>query len=140
MLKLQHSIVKIITLNKRAQNNFAEVWTEKGILYFIYAAIETLTLSTAKNLLKLRLSIQNNSDYPVLCDLRNVIQADKEAMDYLAKEGSIQATAVALLVNYPHSKSTAQFYLSTSIPNVPTQVFENKLKALEFLSHHPKKL
>jgi len=60
-------------------------------------------------------------------------------MDYLAKEGSIQATAVALLVNYPHSSSTAQFYLSTSIPNVPTEVFENKLKALEFLANHPKK-
>ncbi len=126
-------------MKKRAQNDFAEVWIEKDILHFIYAPIETLNLSKAKQLLKLRLSIQNEKEYPILCDLRNVIQADKDAMDYLAKEGSIQATAVALLVNYPHSTSTAQFYLSTSIPNVPTRVFENRLKALDFLSKYPKK-
>jgi hypothetical protein len=104
----------------------------------VYGLIENLTLPTAKQLLKYRLSIQNNKNYPVLCDLRNIIQAEKNAMDYLAKEGSIQATAVALLVNYPHSKVTAEFYLSTSLPNVPTQIFEDKLKALQFLSAYPK--
>ncbi|PKD18406.1 hypothetical protein APR41_04445 [Salegentibacter salinarum] len=124
---------------KRAQNNFAEVWIENDILYFVYAPLENLSLKIAKNLLKLRLSIQNNKGYPILCDLREVIQADKEAMDYLAKEGSVQATAVALLVQYPHTKSTAQFYLSTSIPKVDTEVFEDKLKALEFLSNYPVK-
>ncbi|SFF68770.1 hypothetical protein SAMN04488033_104115 [Salegentibacter agarivorans] len=124
---------------KRAQNNFAEVWIENDILYFVYAPLENLSLDIAKNLLKLRLSIQNNKEYPILCDLRKVIQADKEAMDYLAKEGSVQATAVALLVQYPHTKSTAQFYLSTSIPKVDTEVFEDKLKALAFLSHYPVK-
>jgi len=125
-------------LKDQGQNKNAQVWIEKGILYFIYGPIENLTLTTAKQLLKFRLSIQNNKNYPVLCDLRNIIQAEKNALDYLAKEGSIQATAVALLVNYPHSKVTAEFYLSTSLPNVPTQIFEDKLKALQFLSAYPK--
>lgn len=88
--------------------------------------------------LKFRLSIQNHKNYPVLCDLRQIIQAENFAMDYLAKEGSIQTTAVALLVNYPHSKVTAQFYLTTSLPKVPSQIFEDKLKALVFLSRCPK--
>lgn len=126
-------------METRAQNKNAQVWIEKGILHFEYAHIETLTLTIAKQLLKLRLSIQNNKNYPILCDLRQVIQADKDAMDYLAKEGSIQATAVALLVNYPHSKVTAEFYLTTSLPKIPTQIFEDKLKALDFLSRYPKK-
>jgi ABC-type phosphate transport system permease subunit len=88
--------------------------------------------------LKLRLSIKNNKNYPVVCDLRQIIQAEKGAMDYLAKEGSIQTTAVALLVSYPHSKVAAQFYLTTSPPKVSSQIFEDKLKALEFLSRCPK--
>lgn len=125
-------------MKTRAQNNYAEVWIEKGILHFVYGHIENLTLSIAKQLLKLRLSIQNHKSYPVLCDLSQVLQAEKDAMDYLAKEGSTQATAVALLVNYPHSKVTAEFYLITSLPNVPTQVFEDKLKALQFLAAYPK--
>ena len=70
--------------------------------------------------LKLRLFIKNNKNYPVLCDLRQIIQAEKGAMDYLAKEGSIQTTAVALLLNYTHLKVTAQFYLTTSLPKVPS--------------------
>lgn len=122
----------------QAADKNAEVWIEKDILYFVYGPIQNLTLTTAKKLLKLRLSIQNNKKYPILCDLRQVIQAEKDAMDYLAKEGSIQATAVALLVNYPHSKVTAEFYLTTSHPKVPTQIFEDKLKALDFLSRYPK--
>ena len=125
-------------MGTRAQDKNAQVWIEKGILHFEYGPIETLTLTIAKQLLRLRLSIQNNKNYPILCDLRQVIQAEKDAMDYLAKEGSIQATAVALLVNYPHSKVTAQFYLTTSLPKIPTQIFEDKLKALDFLSRYPK--
>ncbi len=125
-------------MKARAQDNNADVWIEKDILHFVYGPIQNLNLSTAKQLLKLRLSIQNNKNYPILCDLRQVIQAEKDAMDYLAKEGSIQATAVALLVNYPHSKVTAEFYLVTSLPKVPTKIFEDKLKALEFLSRYPK--
>src|SRR5699024_7026374 len=107
-----------------------EVWIEKDILHFIYGPIENLTLPIAKQLLKLRLSVQNNKNYPVFCDLRKVIQAEKDAMDYLAKEGSIRATAVALLVNFPHTMITAEFYLKTSQPIIPTQIFEDKLKAL----------
>lgn len=125
-------------MKTQAQGKNAEVWIEKEILHFVYGPIENLTLSTAKQLLKLRLSIQNHKNYPVLCDLRNVIQAEKAAMDYLAKEGSTQATAVALLVNYPHSKVTAEFYINTSLPKVPTQIFEDKLKALQFLAAYPK--
>jgi len=126
-------------VKKRARNNFAEVWIDKEVLFFEYSPIIKLTLPIAKQLLKLRLSIQNNKKYPILCDLRKVIDADTKAMDYLAKEGSIQATAVALLVNYPHTSITAEFYLKTSLPKVPTKVFEHKLKALEFLSEYPKR-
>lgn len=126
-------------MKSNSPKDLTEVWIQEGILYFVYGKIEVLNLSTAKKLLKLRLSIQNEKKYPVLCDLRNVIHAEMDAMDYLAKEGSIQATAVALLVNYPHSKSTAEFYLTTSLPNVPTQIFEDKRKALDFLSKHPKR-
>ncbi|MGM0934579.1 MAG: hypothetical protein ACQEWD_14165 [Bacteroidota bacterium] len=125
-------------LIKRAQNKFAEVRIENDILYFSYAPIENLNLTIAKSLLRLRLSVQNNKSYPILCDLRKVVQADKQAMDYLAKEGSDQATAVALLVSYPHSKFTAEFYLNTSLPKIPTEIFQDKLKALAFLRNYPK--
>lgn len=125
-------------MNRKPNKNLADVWIEKDILYFVYSRIEVLNLSTAKQLLKMRLSIQNNKKYPVLCDLRQVIHAEIDAMDYLAKEGSIQATAVALLVNYTHSRFTAEFYLTTSLPKAPTQIFEDRSKALDFLSNYPK--
>lgn len=123
----------------RANNNHAEVWIENDILNFQYKALENLNLSIAKECVKLRLSIQKHWSFPVLCNLREVIQADKLAMDYLAKEGSLQTTAVALLVNYPHSTFTAGFYVNTSLPPVPTQIFEDVNAAKRFLRNYPKK-
>ena len=125
--------------NKTAHNDYAKVYIEQDILHFIYLPIVNLSLDMAKKLVRLRISVQNNKSYPVLCDLREVIQADKSAMDYLAKEGSELATAVALLVKYPHSAFTADFYLQTSLPAVPTRLFEDPLKAKEFLSNYPKR-
>ncbi|TDN94967.1 hypothetical protein DET49_10333 [Salegentibacter sp. 24] len=123
---------------KKTNNEYAETYIEQDILYFDYFKIDILTLSIAKKLLRLRLSIQNDKAYPVLCDLRLVVQADISAMDYLAKQGSELTTAVALLVNYPHSLFTAGFYLHLSEPTVPTAIFEDPLKAKAYLRKYPK--
>lgn len=124
----------------RVSNKYAEVKIENNILFFQYKPLENLNLSIAKECVKLRLSVQKHWAYPILCDLRKVVQADKQAMDYLAKEGSLQTTAVALLVSYPHTSVTAGFYISTSQPPIPTQTFEDVNAAKKFLSNYPKKM
>jgi hypothetical protein len=125
---------------RKVNNEYAEAYIEQDILYFQYYKIDILTLSIAKKLLRLRLSIQNDKSYPVLCDLRLVVQADISAMDYLAKQGSELTTAVALLVNYPHSLFTAGFYLHISEPTTKTEIFQDALKAKEYLKKYPKSI
>ena len=127
-------------ISAKASNKYAEVMIENNILYFQYKPLENLSLSIAKECLKLRLSVQKHWAYPILCDLRKVVQADKQAMDYLAKEGSLQTTAVALLVSYPHTFVTAGFYITTSKPPTPTQTFQDVNSAKVFLSNYPKKM
>lgn len=117
------------------ENDIAEFWVENGILYFIYKPNTILKLKTAEKVVKDRLQFQNDKEYPVLCDTRGIIDAEKAARDFLAKEGSLQAKAVAFLVNPPLTEAMAQFYIRTSKPVIPTRIFTKKKEAITFLEN-----
>lgn len=80
-----------------------------------------------------RIKFQGEKIYPVFCDTRGIRDTDKSARDYLAKEGSFMISAVAFLVNPPISQAILDFYIRTSKPAIPTQVFTEKYEAIKFL-------
>jgi len=118
------------------QNDFAEFWTEGSILFFVYKQGISLNLDAAKQLVADRLKVQNGVEYPVLCDMRGIKDSDKPARDYLAKEGSSQVRAVAVLIDSPVTRVMLNFYLSISRPLIPTKMFTDKNQAIEFLNNH----
>lgn len=117
-------------------NEYASFWIEQQLLFFEYKKGIVIDLPIAQKILSDRLLFQNEKAYPILCDVRGLQGVDKSARDYLAKSGSLMATAVALLTDAPKSNIISQFYLTVSQPSVPTQVFYHRSDAITFLQSY----
>ncbi|MDD5152066.1 MAG: hypothetical protein PHC28_16565 [Flavobacterium sp.] len=115
------------------ENEFAQFWIANGILFFEYKPNTILDLEAAQHIVADRIHFQNEKSYPVLCDVRGIVNTDKSGRDYLAQSGSVLTKAVALIVNQQVSLTISNFYLRISKPSVPTQLFNNKEDALAFL-------
>ncbi|MFI8378865.1 hypothetical protein [Leeuwenhoekiella sp. NPDC079379] len=95
-----------------------------------------LTLQAAQKVVYDRLCLQGDRAYLVYCDVRNILDTDKEARDYLAREGAALTRAVAFRISGPVSESMLNFYLQRTNPHTPTQLFFKKKPALMFLNKH----
>ena len=115
------------------ENEFALFWISESILFFEYKPDVVINLVAAQRIVADRMQMQNEKAYPVLCDIRGIADSDKAARDYLAQHGSIMTKAVSILANQRVSIVMISFYLKISKPQVPTKVFTDKTKALEFL-------
>ena len=116
-------------------NDFATFWIEDSVLHFVYHSSVKIDLAAAEKIVSDRVKFQEEKILPVLCDVRGLKEIDKEARDYLAKEGSLMASAVAVLVNPPLSKAMTDFYIQNSKPVVPTRPFTDKYEALKYLKN-----
>ncbi|ESU28754.1 hypothetical protein FLJC2902T_13490 [Flavobacterium limnosediminis JC2902] len=117
------------------ENDYARLWIANQILFFEYKENVVLDLEAAQKVVLDRLMIQNEKEYPVLCDVRGIIDSDKAGRDYLAQSGSIMSKAVALLVHPNTSQVMSKFYLEVSKPRVSTRVFTDKNEAVNFLQY-----
>jgi len=116
------------------ENEFGIFWIDNHILFFEFKTGVTIDLLAAQQIIADRIRIQNEKPFPVLCDSNGLVNVDKAARDYFAHEGSVLINAVAIVAN-PESFSyqMALFYIKVSKPLVPTKVFPDKPKALQFL-------
>lgn len=112
---------------------YAKFWMADGILIFIYKPIEFLDFAIAKTIVDDRLSYQQETAYPVLCNLQGIRNSDKAARDYLANEGSSLIKAVALVDGRAVARALLPVYLERNRPSVPCQIFFNQEDALEYL-------
>jgi hypothetical protein len=115
------------------ENDFAEMWIEDGILFFIYKPGVAIDLDAAKKIVGDRVKMQNNKAYPVFCDMRGMREIDRQARDYLAKEGSGLVTFVATYTSSPVAKIIFNIFMVANQPAVPTRMFTDKGKALQCL-------
>lgn len=121
------------TMDDYFENEFAVFWISWNILFFEYKPDVVINLVAAQRIVSDRIRIQKEKAYPVLCDIRGIADSDKAARDYLAQHGSVLAKAVGILVDQSVSILMISFYLKISKPQVPTKVFNDQAKALEFL-------
>jgi hypothetical protein len=115
------------------ENEYAQFWIKDGILFFKYKQSIVIDLSIAHQIVADRIQMQNEKSYPVLCDIRGVVDSDKAARDYLAQSGSVLSKAVGIVTNQSVSVIMTSFYLKISKPSVPTKIFTDESSALVFL-------
>lgn len=120
-------------------NDYATFWIDDGILFFLYHPAVVLDVTAAEKVVADRLKFQAEKIFPVLCDTRGILDTDKAARDFLAKEGSLLTSAVAFLVNPPISEAITDFYIRTNKPVTPTKIFTEKYEALKFLKAYRRK-
>lgn len=117
------------------ENEYAKFWIKDQILFFEYKSDLVIDLAAAQRIVADRIQFQNEVAYPIFCDIRGVVDFDKAARDYLAQSGSVLTKAVGFLVQQKVSQTIATFYLKINKPAVPTELFEDKIAALAFLSN-----
>jgi hypothetical protein len=115
------------------ENEYAQFWITDGILYFKYRPNVVIDLTVAHRIVADRIQMQNEKSYPILCDIRGVVDSDKAARDYLAQSGSVLAKAVGIVTNESVSLIMTSFYLKICKPSVPTTIFTDESLALAFL-------
>ncbi|MGV8946492.1 MAG: hypothetical protein ACOH1N_08695 [Lutibacter sp.] len=118
------------------ENEYAKIWIKDQILFFEYKPDLVIDLVAAQRVVADRIRFQNEVAYPIFCDIRGVVDFDKAARDYLAHSGSVLTKAVGFLVHHKVSQTIATFYVKINKPSVPTQLFEDKIAAIAFLSNY----
>ena len=118
------------------ENEFALFRIQNDILYFEYKPNVVINLKAAQLVVADRILVQNEKAYPVLCDIRGIVDSDKAGRDYLAQSGSVLTKAVSLLGNDTVLLSIMSFYIRINKPRVPTKIFTDELAALSFLENY----
>ena len=115
------------------ENEFAKFWIDDGIMHFVYNQGLVIDLPTAKKIVADRIRCQNNIPYPAFADCRGLKEINREARDYLAKQGSDLVIACALLSGSIVHRTIGNFYLTLNKPSIPTKLFTEKAEALNWL-------
>ncbi|MCB0473003.1 MAG: hypothetical protein KDC56_08090 [Flavobacteriaceae bacterium] len=129
-------IVAINNMNDIFETRFTKLWVKNEVLHCIYKPIEYLEFSVAKSIVQDRIHFQQETPYPVFCDIRGIKNSEKSARDYLAKEGSSLAKAVAIFDDRYIAEVMLRFYLQRNKPLVPTKLFKDYQEAIQFLSNY----
>ncbi|WKB81815.1 hypothetical protein IZU89_12310 [Cellulophaga lytica] len=117
-------------------NTYATYELIDDIIYITYRKNVILNLQAAEIVIKDQFSLHSGLKRGILCDIRHVKAIDKAARVYMAREGSILVSALALIVDSPVSIMMSEFYLKTSNSAVPTASFKSTEEALLFLNKY----
>lgn len=118
-------------------NEFVEVFIEKGIVNVVYFLPDIfLTHDMAKGAVQERIRLSNGVNMPLYADIRNIKKACPEARKYLSgPEGIKNINACAMLVSSPVEKLLGHAFLFINKPPIPTKLFTNKERAIEWLGN-----
>ena len=116
-----------------------KVWLgDDGIVRSIMHPGAEDCLETAKENVSAGIKVSGGIKRPLLLDMSKIKSMDKDARDYYARcdkrEGSEKA--VALAVKSPVSRMIGNFFLGLNKSTIPTRLFTDDKKALEWLINH----
>lgn len=112
------------------------MYIREGILYFTYLPIRNFDLQVAEQIVNMRLSLQREKPYPILCDIRQLSFPTLEARHYLALQGSILTKAVAYLTLPQGSTPLTRFFIHVDQPLIPNAMFTLKEEAIRYLEQY----
>lgn len=110
-----------------------------GILTAVFKKGSTIDITTAREVVRTRLRFTGDENYPTIIKGGLGISFTKEARDFLSSDEGVQGIAAAALIADNFLTSTlANFFLKVTVqkPKVPTRIFKNEEKALEWLNQY----
>ncbi|MBZ9629792.1 STAS/SEC14 domain-containing protein [Salegentibacter sp. LM13S] len=120
------------------EDEYARIWIENDILFLEYQHGLELTQKVARVVVNSRITYQQNREYAIFCDTSGIIEADFEALTYLALEGLLLIKAIAFYPKFPPNILLTKFFLETLQENIPADIFETKNQAINFLIPYSK--
>ena len=115
------------------ETQYVKLRLQDGILFGQFATNIHMNLEIAKHCVETRINFIKHTSYPFVIDLRGIRSISKEAREYMGKEGSQYVTAGALLTNSFLAKTLGNFFLAINTPKVPSKLFDDEEKAIEWL-------
>jgi hypothetical protein len=109
------------------------MWIEDGILYGEYAKDAEIDLPIAEQIVAARLKLSGDKSYPCLADISGIKSVSKEARVYMAKEGTLQMIALALITGNIFTRTLAHIFTIINKPPVATHYFGSKEAARDWL-------
>lgn len=96
--------------------------------------MDFVDLDVAKRAVEIRVVAMGDNKYPFLIRVRRLTGSTKEARDYLAsEEGCRGFSAAAFCIDSVIKNVIISLYLYLNKPVVPTRIFNDERKALEWL-------
>ncbi|HXP51234.1 MAG TPA: hypothetical protein VN922_14850 [Bacteroidia bacterium] len=118
------------------ETSFAIAEIKDGILFITYKKGISVKLEDAKEMIKNRLLFTGNVAYPMLVQDEGAIHIDKDARDYMSNEGTQGVIAGAFVLRSVYGTFLINFYLSVTRPKIPSRMFTDRTKALEWLEQY----
>jgi hypothetical protein len=123
----------------KGENSFGIYFIAEETLHFICKQGLNLDKDSAIEIAKDLLALQQGKTLLPLCvDITGLSAANKPARDFMAIESARFCSRLAFIANSPRSATIGNFFLLVSKPLVPTKLFTDKKKAMEYL--HRKRL
>ena len=110
-------------------------WLEEDkICYTVVRPNAVVELQDAKeNTIAIK-KISGDEIYPILVNLKLINSISKEARDHFSMRNRTPGvSAIAMLIKSPGSRIIGNFFLGLNKPVVPTKLFTQKEKAIEWL-------
>lgn len=125
---------------KTLDTQYAKFELNDGILMIEFKPDLEIDLKVAKQIVADRKKVSEGKAYPGLGDTRFIKSATKEARAYFELEESQEGVlAGALLVDSVFSTFLVNFFLKVTRQKMPSKMFTNKEKALEWLAQFKSK-
>ncbi len=121
------------------ETDYMEIWIEQGIICIVFKKNLILSEEIAKDMVNERLKISNGVIRPLFADISELASVDIKARKYLAGEEAARfISAGAIRVNGLISKLAGNIFLSVDKPLVPSKLFTDRDKAIEWLKKYRK--
>lgn len=117
------------------EDDYHTLIVRDGILFGTYKQrIKKIDLDLAKKLVHDRKLVTNGKIYPVCIDLYRAVAIEKDARVYFSSQEAMEGlAAVGVLVRNQITKHGATIWNLIDKPSLPTKVFTDRAKAIEWL-------
>ncbi len=128
---------KVDTRESYLENDHCLIWISNGILFIEYKPRLVINLEIAKQIVSDRLKVSNGITRPAILDARNFVSIDRATMKYYKTKETVQhVTSAAFLTGSALSSLAGNIFLTLEKPLVPTKLFTDEKKALEWLEKY----
>lgn len=121
---------------RKNENEFVKLWIHEGFLFIECKPDIRIDLPAAIEIVGLKLRVQNEQSYPVICFINGVIGFDKAASDYLDSFGLSLTPAICFVGTDLLPRFLFCYYLRIYKPLTPARLVSNEADAVEFLTSY----